>query len=175
MMDPSRAQQVANPLEELGLDELRQRTSMKWRAHPADVLPLWVAEMDVRLAPPIAEALHRTIDAGDTGYPVGTAYAEAFSAFAAENWAWNDLAVERTAIVPDVMMGVVEVLRLVTEPGDAVVVNSPVYAPFYAFVTHDGRQIVEAHAGTLTAENIRSDTAPGGVAGARFIISLPAA
>jgi len=147
MMDPSRAQQVANPLEELGLDELRQRTSMKWRAHPADVLPLWVAEMDVRLAPPIAEALHRTIDAGDTGYPVGTAYAEAFSAFAAENWAWNDLAVERTAIVPDVMMGVVEVLRLVTEPGDAVVVNSPVYAPFYAFVTHDGRQIVEAPLG----------------------------
>lgn len=37
------------------------------------------------------------------------------------------------------------------------------------------RQIVEAHAGTLTAENIRSDTAPAGVAGARFIISLPAA
>lgn len=37
------------------------------------------------------------------------------------------------------------------------------------------RQIVEAHAGTLTAENIRSDTAPAGIAGARFIISLPAA
>ena len=36
------------------------------------------------------------------------------------------------------------------------------------------RQIVEAHAGTLTAENIRADNAPGGVAGARFIISLPA-
>ncbi|WP_308424485.1 MalY/PatB family protein [Paenarthrobacter histidinolovorans] len=129
------------------MTELRQRTSMKWRVHPEDVLPLWVAEMDVRLAPAVAEALHRAIDAGDTGYPVGTAYAEAFSAFAADRWSWSNLEVSRTAIVPDVMMGVVEVLRLVTSPGDAVVVNSPVYAPFYAFVTHDGRQIVEAPLG----------------------------
>ena len=138
---------LPNPLEELSLDELRQRTSMKWRMHPDDVLPLWVAEMDVRLAPPVAAALHRAIDAGDTGYPFGTAYAEAFSAFAAGSWSWNGLEVNRTAIVPDVMKGVVEVLRLVTSPGDAVVVNSPVYAPFYAFVTHDGRQIIEAPLG----------------------------
>jgi bifunctional pyridoxal-dependent enzyme with beta-cystathionase and maltose regulon repressor activities len=40
-----------------------------WRAYPADVLPLWVAEMDVSLAPPVAAALHAAIDAGDTGYP----------------------------------------------------------------------------------------------------------
>ncbi|MBP2266359.1 cystathionine beta-lyase [Pseudarthrobacter sp. PvP004] len=129
------------------MTELRQRTSMKWRVHPEDVLPLWVAEMDVRLAPAVAEALHRAIDAGDTGYPIGTAYAEAFAAFAANKWSWSDLEVSRTAIVPDVMMGVVEVLRLVTSLGDAVVVNSPVYAPFYAFVTHDGRQVIEAPLG----------------------------
>ena len=147
------ASQLPNPLEELSLNGLRQRTSMKWRTHPDDVLPLWVAEMDVKLAPPIAEALHRAIDAGDTGYPVGTAYAEAFAAFAAEHWAWIVLDVDRTAIVPDVMMGVVEVLRLVTSPGDAVVVNSPVYAPFYAFVTHDNRQVVEAPLG----EDLRID------------------
>lgn len=139
--------QIPNPLEELTFAELRQRTSMKWRVHPEDVLPLWVAEMDVRLAPAVAEALHSAIDAGDTGYPVGTAYAEAFSAFAANRWSWSGLEVSRTAIVPDVMMGVVEVLRLVTSPGDAVVVNSPVYAPFYAFVTHDDRHVVEAPLG----------------------------
>lgn len=46
---------------------------MKWRAHPADVLPLWVAEMDVHLAPTVAEAIHRAVDAGDTGYPHGKA------------------------------------------------------------------------------------------------------
>jgi cysteine-S-conjugate beta-lyase len=135
---------TVNPLEELTLEQLQLRTSMKWRAHPADVLPLWVAEMDVNLPPTVGEALRRAIDIGDTGYPCGTALAEAVSQFASRRWQWHDLEVSRTAIVPDVMLGVVEVLRLVTDPGDAVVVNSPVYAPFYAFVSHDGRRVIEA-------------------------------
>ncbi|MCA2244975.1 pyridoxal phosphate-dependent aminotransferase [Mycobacterium sp. WUMAC-067] len=133
-----------NPLEELTLAQLRLRTSMKWRAHPADVLPLWVAEMDVNLPPTVAEALRRAVDNGDTGYPCGTALAEAVGAFAARHWQWHDLEVGRTALVPDVMLGIVEVLRLVTDRGDAVVVNPPVYAPFYAFVAHDGRRVIEA-------------------------------
>jgi len=133
-----------NPLEELTLQQLRHRTSVKWRAHPTDVLPLWVAEMDVKLAPTVADALRTAIDNGDTGYPSGTAFAEAVSEFASQRWQWHDLEVSRTAIVPDVMLGVVETLRLVTDRGDAVVVNSPVYAPFYAFVSHDGRRVIEA-------------------------------
>ena len=48
------------------------------------------------------------------------------------------------ALVPDVMIGVSEVLRLLTGPGDAVVVNSPVYPPFFEFVSHLGRRVVEA-------------------------------
>src|ERR1700754_1602794 len=138
---------MPNPLEEVELAQLRRRTSMKWRAHPADVLPLWVAEMDVRLAPSVADAIHAAIDDGDTGYPAGTAFAEALSDFAAVRWNWHGLEVARTAIVPDVMVGIVEILRLVTERGDPVVVNSPVYAPFYAFVSHDGREVVEAPLG----------------------------
>jgi cystathionine beta-lyase len=133
-----------NPLEELTLGQLRLRTSMKWRAHPADVLPLWVAEMDVNLPPTVAEALRGAIDNGDTGYPYGTALAEAVSAFAARHWQWHHLEVSRTALVPDVMLGIVEVLRLITDRGDAVIVNPPVYAPFYAFVAHDGRRVIEA-------------------------------
>lgn len=117
---------------------------MKWRAYPDDVLPLWVAEMDVNLAPTVADALRRAIDIGDTGYPCGTVFAEAVSEFASHRWQWHDLEVSRTAIVPDVMLGAVEVLRLVTDRGDAVIVNPPVYAPFYAFVSHDGRRIIEA-------------------------------
>ncbi|OBK19296.1 MalY/PatB family protein [Mycobacterium asiaticum] len=136
-----------NPLEELQLDELRRRTSMKWRAYPADVLPLWVAEMDVNLAPSVAEAIHRAIDAGDTGYPHGKGYATAVSEFAAQRWQWDGLSVGRTRVVPDVMLGIVETLRLVTDRGDTVIVNSPVYAPFYAFVAHDGRVVVEAPLG----------------------------
>ncbi|WP_322723415.1 MalY/PatB family protein [Streptomyces spongiae] len=136
-----------DPLVQLSLRELRQRTSMKWRTHPADVLPLWVAEMDVSLAPAIAETLHRAVDRGDTGYPYGTAYAESLAEFAAERWQWDGVRVENTAIVPDVMMGIVEILRLITGPGDAVVVCSPVYPPFYAFVSHDGRDVIEARLG----------------------------
>ncbi|MFL4902009.1 MalY/PatB family protein [Streptomyces sp. MMS24-I2-30] len=137
-----------DPLVQLSVEQLRRRTSMKWRVHPADVLPLWVAEMDVPLAPAVAEALHRAVDLGDTGYPHGTAYAEAFAAFAARRWRWDGVRVENTAIVPDVMTGIVEVLRLITGPGDAVVVCCPVYPPFYAFVSHADRQVVEARLGT---------------------------
>lgn len=136
---------VDNPLEGIAPAALRQRTSLKWRQYPDDVLPLWVAEMDVHLAEPIAQTLRRAVDLGDTGYPAsGHAYAEALAGFAARHWGWHDLPVDRTAIVPDVMLGIVEALRLVTDPGDTVVVNPPVYPPFYAFVTHDGRRVVEA-------------------------------
>src|SRR5690242_16332624 len=115
---------VANPLEQLTLDQLRARTSMKWTTHPADVLPLWVAEMDVLLAPAVAESVRRAVDIGDTGYSSGHAYAEAVASFAADRWGWDGIEVERTAIVPDVMMGIVETLRLITDPGDAVIVCS---------------------------------------------------
>ncbi|MEU7380275.1 MalY/PatB family protein [Streptomyces sp. NPDC042207] len=136
-----------DPLVQLSLERLRQRSSLKWRTHPEDVLPLWVAEMDVPLAPAVADTLHRAVALGDTGYPHGTAYAEALAAFAATRWGWDGLRVENTALVPDVMLGIVEVLRLITGPGDAVVVCSPVYPPFYAFVAHDGRDVVEARLG----------------------------
>jgi cystathionine beta-lyase len=52
-----------------------------------------------------------------------------------------------TAIVPDVMLGIVELLKLVTGPGDAVVVNPPVYPPFYAFARHLDRRVIAAPLG----------------------------
>ncbi|QGN48224.1 aminotransferase class I/II-fold pyridoxal phosphate-dependent enzyme [Micromonospora sp. WMMC415] len=146
--DPSAGDSVAqNPLTRLTLADLRRRTSVKWRMHPPDVLPLWVAEMDVPLAPAVADALRHAIDLGDTGYAHGTAYAEALGDFAAGRWEWHDFRVDRTTVVADVMTGIVEVLRLVTDPGDAVVVCSPVYPPFYAFVSHADRRVIEAPLG----------------------------
>ncbi|MER6266388.1 aminotransferase class I/II-fold pyridoxal phosphate-dependent enzyme [Streptomyces sp900105755] len=136
-----------NPLRALTLDRLRRRTSMKWRTYPADVLPVWVAEMDVPLAPAVVRAVTDAMELGDTGYPAGTGYAEALAAFAAKRWGWDGLDVARTAIVPDVMLGVVEMLRLVTGPGDPVVVNSPVYPPFYQFVGNMDRRVVESPLG----------------------------
>ncbi len=135
---------VANPLEQLSLQQLRGRTSVKWRTHPAEVLPLWVAEMDVVLAEAVRAAIVDAAVTGDTGYPAGTGYAEALAAFAEQRWGWAGLAVGRTVVVPDVMLGIVELLRLVTEPGDAVVVNCPVYPPFYSVVETVGRRVVEA-------------------------------
>jgi cystathionine beta-lyase len=136
-----------NPLRELTLDRLRSRTSVKWRTYPDDVLPLWIAEMDVPLAPAVVRAVTDALELGDTGYPAGTTYAEALAAFAEKRWGWGGLAVERTAIVPDVMLGVVEMIRLVTGPGDPVVVSPPVYPPFFQFVEHMDRQVVEAPLG----------------------------
>ncbi|MEU1917201.1 MalY/PatB family protein [Streptomyces massasporeus] len=136
-----------NPLQALTLDRLRQRTSMKWRTYPEDVLPLWVAEMDVPLADSVVRAVTDALHLGDTGYPAGTAYAEGLAAFAGKRWGWSGLAVDRTAIVPDVMLGVVEMIKLVTGPGDTVVVNSPVYPPFYMFLEHMDRRVAEAPLG----------------------------
>lgn len=136
-----------NPLRQLTLDQLRQRTSVKWREHPADVLPLWVAEMDVPLAEPITKAVTDAMAAGDTGYPAGSAYAESFADFAAARWDWTGLGPDRIRPVPDMMLGVVEMLNLLTAPGDAVVVNSPVYPPFYDFCAFNGRKVIEAPLG----------------------------
>ncbi|GAB3237131.1 aminotransferase class I/II-fold pyridoxal phosphate-dependent enzyme [Glycomyces halotolerans] len=133
-----------NPLQQLSLEQLRRRTSAKWRHHPADVLPLWVAEMDVPLAQPVAAAVIDAVAAGDTGYPAGDAYAEALCRFAAGRWNWHGLATDRIRTVPDITTGLVEVLKLITEPGDEVVVNSPVYAPFYRFIDLADRRAIEA-------------------------------
>lgn len=158
-----------NPLEQLSLHQLRQRRSAKWRAHPEDVLPLWVAEMDVLLAEEVSAALHHAISIGDTGYPAGSAFAESLSGFAERRWGWTGLDPERTTSVPDVMNGVVQVLRLVTSPGDTVVVNSPVYAPFYAYISHDDRRVTEAPLGEdhridlqVLEDTFRRATADGG-------------
>lgn len=133
-----------NPFEQLSLADLRRRTSAKWRAYPVDVLPLWVAEMDVLPAEPVVAALREALDIGDTGYAGGHDYPGAVRDFAARRWGWPAFPAESARSVADVMQGIVEVLRVITEPGDPVVVNCPVYPPFYSFVTHAGRRVVES-------------------------------
>ncbi|MGZ6830948.1 MAG: cystathionine beta-lyase, partial [Nocardioidaceae bacterium] len=140
MTDPLR------PLRALSLPELSRRTSAKWRVHPADVLPLWVAEMDAPLAPAVVEAVTAAVAAGDTGYAMGTSYVAALRSFAADRWGWT-FETEQASIVPDVMHGLMEMVRLVSGPGDAVVVNPPVYPPFYGFLTTIDRRPVDAPLG----------------------------
>ncbi|WP_228552146.1 MalY/PatB family protein [Mumia zhuanghuii] len=136
-----------NPLEMLTLDDLHTRTSVKWRLYPPDVLPAFVAEMDVVLAEPVERAMTDALRRGDTGYPIGTGYVEALAAFASQRWGWDGIDVGRSLMVADVMTGVSEVLQLVTEPGSPVIVNPPVYPPFFAFVSKIGRRATDAPLG----------------------------
>lgn len=125
------------------LDVLRTRTSEKWRHYPADVLPLPVAEMDYPLAEPIAEALHAAIRRSDTGYMSGSRQvAEAFAPFATERLGWS-VDPARVTCTADVAMGLVEVLRRVTSPGDGVVITPPIYPPFFDVVTEASAAVVE--------------------------------
>lgn len=126
----------------LPLAELRERSSEKWREYPADVLPLFVAETDFPLAPEIATALHRAIDVGDTGYVASqNPLAESYAAFARRRFDWQvDPARIRTTA--DVSMGIVEILRRVTQPGERVVVMPPIYPPFFDLVDEAGAEVV---------------------------------
>lgn len=125
------------------IDVLRTRTSAKWRTFPADVLPLPVAEMDYPLAPPIVAALHAAVDRSDTGYTAGSlGVAEAFRDFAAARLRW-DVDPARVTCTADVSMGIVEVLRRVSAPGDGIIITPPIYPPFFDLVTEAGGTVVE--------------------------------
>lgn len=129
------------PFENLALSELLQRRSEKWTTYPADVLPAFVAEMDFPLAEPIKHTLMEAIARGDTGYMNPQGVGEAFADFARS---WFNWAVDpgRAVLAPDVMVGVVEMLRLVTKPGDGIVINTPVYPPFFPAIAENARQVI---------------------------------
>jgi len=119
------------PLQALPIDQLRERSSTKWRTYGPDVIPMFVAETDYPLAPAITERLARAVALGDTGYtPPDPGIRDAFAAFARRRFGW-EVDPARVRSTADVMMGVVEILRRVTKPGDRVVVTPPVYPPFY--------------------------------------------
>lgn len=126
------------PLQALPIEQLRQRSSTKWRKYGDDVLPFFVAETDFPAAPAITEALTRAVALGDTGYtPPDPGVAAAYTGFAARRFGWTvDPARVRTTC--DVMMAIVEILRKVTEPGDRVVVTTPVYPPFFECIPEAG-------------------------------------
>ena len=125
------------------LEVLRQRRSAKWQTYPADVLPLTVAEMDFALAAPIAEALREAVERSDAGYGMaGPDLGRALAGFAASRWDWDFDPASVTAVT-DVGVGVVELLRVLTRPGDAVAISPPVYPPFFDWVPEAGARLLE--------------------------------
>ena len=152
---------MENPLTVLSTAALRERRSIKWRRYAPDVLPLWIAEMDTPLAEPITSVLLAAVERGDVGYAHPGRLLEAFAGFAERRFGWApDPA--RMVVVPDVMRGIAEVLALVTEPGAGVLLNTPVYPPFFSFVAQAGRRVVEsplarAESGAYTMDLDRLD------------------
>ena len=125
------------------LAELRQRTGFKWATHPADVLPAFVAEMDFDLAPAIKTAVIRAISAGDCGYAHKGTLGEAYASFSASRLGW-DVNPDYVYPIPDVMTGLAEVIAAITPPGSGIVINPPVYPPFWFRFGFSGRRIIEA-------------------------------
>ncbi|MFN8218124.1 MAG: aminotransferase class I/II-fold pyridoxal phosphate-dependent enzyme [Solirubrobacterales bacterium] len=156
-------------LTELSLERLRLRRSAKWGCYPADVLPAWVAEMDFPLAQPVRVALAEAVELDDTGYawPAAVGLAEAFAEFAAGRLGW-EVDPARVSPANDVVAALTAVLREVTEPGDRVAVNTPVYPPFFSVVEEAGCELVEAPLvdGELDPEAVAAAFA----AGARALI-----
>lgn len=124
-------------------DELRAGGSVKWNYGDTDVLPAWVAEMDVRLCPAVAAALHDAVGRGVTGYsPMDdrTGLPEATAEFLAGRFGWQ---VDPGSVLAtgDVMAGVGIALTYLCEPAP-VVVPVPSYPPFLAVVPLAGRELV---------------------------------
>jgi cystathionine beta-lyase len=130
-------------LGDCSLSRLRQRKSFKWRTYETDVLPAFVAEMDFDPADEIKDAIIAALRAGDCGYPHVGELGPAFAEFAADRLGWSpDPGL--VFAVPDVMSAIAEVIQAVTSPGAGVVINPPVYAPFFFRLELLGRQVVEA-------------------------------
>ena len=125
------------------LDVLRTRTSEKWTSYPADVLPLFVAEMDYPLAPPVVDALVSVVRANDIGY-VGSIsrLATSFAGFASSRLGWT-LDPSRVRTTTDVSVAIVESLRAAISPGSSVVITPPIYPPFFDLVPEAGGVVVE--------------------------------
>jgi cystathionine beta-lyase len=111
----------------LPLSQLQTRRSAKWREFPSDVLPLPVAEMDFEIAKPIRDVLEEMIKGSDTGYlgpipELGINLAK----FSKARWGW-EVDPEQVFTATDVGVGMVEMARTVVNPGDSIMINSPVY------------------------------------------------
>jgi cystathionine beta-lyase len=141
-VEPADLDELLAAFDAVPLDLLRRRTSAKWTRYPPDVLPAWVAELDVPLSGPIRRALHEAVDLGDTGYTEPDGLPAALAEFAGPRLGWT-VDPDQVYVVPDVMVGVAEILRVATPAGAGVVINPPVYQPFFDTVEEVGRVVVE--------------------------------
>ncbi|HEX7114846.1 MAG TPA: PatB family C-S lyase [Steroidobacter sp.] len=159
------ASQVVTPR----LAVLRSRRGRKWSRVGGDVLPAWIADMDFLPAPPIRQTLLEAIETGDLGYgPTGAASGvpESFASWAQRRWQWR-IDPASVLVMPDVVGGLYNCIEALTEPGDAVVVQTPVYGPFLTSVRRSSRRLVTSD--SIAAE-IDSDALDRALAGTRMLL-----
>jgi cystathionine beta-lyase len=129
----------------LSIDQLRARSGGKWKMYPADVLPAFVADMDFKVAPSIQAAVEWLTEKNDYGYGQmtdTTALFEAFSEWMARRHNWRPdptLTHAQTYVV----QGLLATLVAFSEPGDGVIVQTPIYPPFLRYTGESGRRVIE--------------------------------
>jgi cysteine-S-conjugate beta-lyase len=143
-MDQQRSNRFPDGSLNPTISELRARRSHKWSAYGPDVLPAFVAELDVPLASEISEALLAAVSHHDLGYaprPPATRLAPLTSAWMRQ---WGlDIAEEQVDVIADVVVGVDVVLDVFAGPGDQIIVCPPLYSPLRIASRVNGRVPVE--------------------------------
>lgn len=129
--------EFSRPTERRGTD------SYKWDSAPeADIIPLWVADMDFETFPGITEALQRRVAHGIFGYTrVPEAYYEAVCNWFGKHHGWH---INREDIIytSGVVPAVSAVIKALTLPGDQVIVQGPVYNCFFSSIRNNGCETV---------------------------------
>ena len=114
------------------------------RGKPADVLSLWVADMDFPTSPAILEALHKKIDHGIFGY---SCMDETFHT-ALANWMKNEhnFTFERRELVttPGVVFATACAIKAFTKEGESVLIQTPVYYPFKNMIEGNNRRTINS-------------------------------
>lgn len=112
------------------------------RGKPADVLSLWVADMDFPTSPAILEALHNKIDHGIFGYScLDEEFHQALAKWMKEE---HNFTFERSQLVttPGVVFAISSAIKAFTKEGEAVLIQTPVYYPFKNMIEANGRLTV---------------------------------
>lgn len=121
----------------------RGTDSYKWDSAPeADIIPLWVADMDFETFPGITEALQRRVAHGIFGYTrVPETYYEAVCRWFGKRHGWH---INREDIIytSGVVPAVSAVIKALTLPGDQVIVQGPVYNCFFSSIRNNGCEMV---------------------------------
>jgi len=109
---------------------------------PADVLPLWVADMDFMAPPCVLDALAEQGRHGVFGYfNTGEPYFKVLQNWFSGHFEWN-VSPDWLVKTPGIVNAIYVALMALTEPGDAVIIQQPVYYPFTLSVQDTGRKLV---------------------------------